>query len=438
MFVAPHTFHSHFQDIWGSGLRTGTRNSSSHGLQTSSKHSAYFSFKLENHFKPPSFDLQRSVLCGGNLQLNNFESADVMAAAGWTIDTADANVWQSDSSYIGYRGSPSAGISLTLSGYGTLELTFGNGNNAASNTVEVLLDSVSQATASSSESEKTISVDFTNGNVLAIKNNGDSIILVKGLAFKCMFQEMWPRVVIQSGEFDAPSGYTPWPAEDCYHEFELEGSWTGTVSLSTSSVSTASEGIFTVAYSCTKDNVESTRSLIVQVRHPIRLNGLPDMIVRQSSGGTFNDPGAACVSRDLVPLTVTASPSSLSLDTVGEYTITYSCTDSSSRTSSKIRNVQVAPAIQLRGDAVIVIEKDVTWNDPTAQCTDVDNKGLIQPTAGTVDTSQVGDTTVTYSCIDSAGTQSTVTRSLTVFLDVLRTFWIIMQFLHISLELPVT
>lgn len=356
------------------------------------------------------------------MQLNNFESADVMAAAGWTIDTADANVWQSDSSYIGYRGSPSAGISLTLSGYGTLELTFGNGNNAASNTVEVLLDSVSQATASSSESEKTISVDFTNGNVLAIKNNGDSIILVKGLAFKCMFQEMWPRVVIQSGEFDAPSGYTPWPAEDCYHEFELEGSWTGTVSLSTSSVSTASEGIFTVAYSCTKDNVESTRSLIVQVRHPIRLNGLPDMIVRQSSGGTFNDPGAACVSRDLVPLTVTASPSSLSLDTVGEYTITYSCTDSSSRTSSKIRNVQVAPAIQLRGDAVIVIEKDVTWNDPTAQCTDVDNKGLIQPTAGTVDTSQVGDTTVTYSCIDSAGTQSTVTRSLTVFLDVLRTF----------------
>jgi len=357
---------------------------------------------------------EASVLCGGNLQLNNFESADVMAAAGWTIDTADANVWQSDSSYIGYRGSPSAGISLTLSGYGTLELTFGNGNNAASNTVEVLLDSVSQATASSSESEKTISVDFTNGNVLAIKNNGDSIILVKGLAFKCMFQEMWPRVVIQSGEFDAPSGYTPWPAEDCYHEFELEGSWTGTVSLSTSSVSTASEGIFTVAYSCTKDNVESTRSLIVQVRHPIRLNGLPDMIVRQSSGGTFNDPGAACVSRDLVPLTVTASPSSLSLDTVGEYTITYSCTDSSSRTSSKIRNVQVAPAIQLRGDAVIVIEKDVTWNDPTAQCTDVDNKGLIQPTAGTVDTSQVGDTTVTYSCIDSAGTQSTVTRRVIV------------------------
>ena len=28
----------------------------------------------------------RSVLCGGSLQLNNFASAEAMAAAGWTID----------------------------------------------------------------------------------------------------------------------------------------------------------------------------------------------------------------------------------------------------------------------------------------------------------------------------------------------------------------
>ena len=30
----------------------------------------------------------RSVLCGGNLQLNNFASAAAMAAAGWTIDAS--------------------------------------------------------------------------------------------------------------------------------------------------------------------------------------------------------------------------------------------------------------------------------------------------------------------------------------------------------------
>lgn len=76
------------------------------------------------------------------MQLNNFDTAAAMESAGWTIDTSDTNAWQEDSSYIGYRGSPSAGISLTLTGYGTLELTFGNGNAAATDTVEVLLDSV--------------------------------------------------------------------------------------------------------------------------------------------------------------------------------------------------------------------------------------------------------------------------------------------------------
>ena len=333
-----------------------------------------------------------------------------MKDAGWTIDTTDTNVWQQDTSYVGYRGAPSGGISLTLSGYGTLELTFGNGNAPSSNTVEVLLDSVSKATASNSETEKTVSVDFTHGNVLTIRNNGDSIILLKGIAFKCMFQKMWPRVVIQAGEFDAPSSYTPWPAEDCYHEYETEGTWSGNVSLSTSSVSTTSEGLFTVAYSCTFNDLESTRSLTVQVRHPIRLNGLSAMIVRQDASGTFTEPGAACVSRDLVPLTVTISPASLSLATVGEFTITYSCTDSSSRTSSMVRYVQVAPAIQLRGDAVVVLQKDTTWNDPKVQCTDVSSKGLIEPTAGTVDMSTAGQTTVTYSCVDSDGVTSTATR----------------------------
>lgn len=347
------------------------------------------------------------------MQLNNFDTAAAMESAGWTIDTSDTNAWQEDSSYIGYRGSPSAGISLTLTGYGTLELTFGNGNAAATDTVEVLLDSVSHATASSTDSEKTVSIDFAHENILQIRNNGDSIILVKGIAFKCMFQKMWPRVVIQKGEFDAPEEYTPWPAEDCKHEYETEGSLTGTVSLSTSSVSTASEGLFTVTYSCTLRDVESTRSVTVQVRHPIKFSGQSAMIVQQSATGTFTEPGVACVSRDLVPLTVTSSPSPLSLETVGDFSITYSCTDAEGRTSSRVRHVQVAPAIQLRGESTVVLEKDTTWNDPMVQCVDVDG-GLVQPTASpTIDMSQTQDTEVTYSCVDSASTQSTAKRRQT-------------------------
>ncbi|CAJ1455681.1 unnamed protein product [Effrenium voratum] len=367
---------------------------------------------------------EASPFCGGNLQLNNFESADAMSKAGWTIDTAsDSNLFTADASYIGYRGwaASAGGISLALKGYGTLDLVFGNGNSASGtdNVVEVLLDSVSVATASNSESEKTVSIDFTDGNTLQINDKGDAIILVKGLAFKCLMQEFWPRVAIKSGEFGAPSEYVSWPAETCYHEYEqpewwmsAQG-WTGTVTLSSATVATTKEGLFPVTYSCTKDGVESTRSVVVEVRHPIKLAGLSAMIVRQSSG-TFSEPGVSCVDRDLVIRSVTSSPASLSLSETGDFFITYSCQDGQSRTSTLVRYVQVAPPIELRGDEVLVLEKDSTWNDPGVQCVDTDN-GLLQHSASTtVDMSTAGTTTITYSCTDSSGTALTATRTVIV------------------------
>ena len=333
-----------------------------------------------------------------------------MEAAGWTIDTSDANVWQADSSFIGYRGSPSAGIALSLSGYGTLDLTFSNDNSASSDTVEVFLDSASVATATYSDSLKTVSMDFTHGSTVQIKGNGDAIIGVKGLAFKCMMQEVLPRVVIKQGEFDAPGEYAAWPAEACYHEYELEGNWSGTVNLSSSSLPTDSEGLFTVQYSCSKGSDITTRSITVEVRHPIKLEGLTNVIVRQSSGGTFSDPGVSCVGRDLVPLAVASDPTSLPLDSVGEFSITYSCTDGSSRTSSLVRYVQVAPAIELRGDATVVLEKGSTWTDPGAQCVDTDGGLIISTASQVVDMSTAALTIVTYSCTDSSGTVWTTAR----------------------------
>ena len=347
-----------------------------------------------------------------------------MKEAGWTIDTAsDASLFSADSGFNGwYRGfgagSDAGGISVTLRGYGQLDLTYGNGNSASgtNNQVQVLLDSVELDTAGSTESEKTVSIDFTDGAVLEIKDAGDAIILVKGLAFKCLLQDFWPRVVIKGGELDAPSTWTSWPAEACYQEGESShGAWTGSVTLSATTVSTASEGIFPVTYTCTRSSIQTTRTVIVRVRHPVEMVGREAMIVRQSAGANFTDPGAACVSRDLVPLAVSTSPSSLALDSVGEYSLAYSCTDSSSRTSTKIRYVQVAPAIELKGDAVVVIEKDKSWSDPGVQCVDV-SEGLLAYTASPspVDTSSAGSHTVTYTCTDTGGTALTATRTRAV------------------------
>ena len=362
---------------------------------------------------------RRSVLCGGNLQLNNFESAANMKAAGWTIDSdSDSNLFEPDASLIGwYRGfaagSTAGGISTTLRGYGQLDLTYGNGNSGSesNNEVQVLLDGSVVDTADSSQSEKTVSIDFTDNASLEIKDAGDAIILVKGLAFKCLLQDFWPRVIIQSGEMDAPSSWTVWPAETCCLEWETTGTWSDTVSTSVTTISTANEGLFPVTYTCTRGSYPSTRTVIVKVRHPVELVGLEAMIVRQAAGSTFTDPGAACVDRDLVPLAVSTSPSSLSLDTIGEFSLTYSCTDGSSRTSSRVRYVQVAPAIELKGDAVIVIEKDKSWSDPGVQCVDIDNGLLAHTSSPSIDTSSAGTTTVTYTCTDSSSATLTATRT---------------------------
>ena len=72
-------------------------------------------------------------------------------------------------------------------------------------------------------------------------------------------------MAIQEGYFGAPSLYEAWPAEACYHEYELEGTWTGTVEHS-ASVLTSSEGLFSITYSCTKGGTETTRSMTLVSR----------------------------------------------------------------------------------------------------------------------------------------------------------------------------
>ena len=140
---------------------------------------------------------------------------------------------------------------------------------------------------------------------------------------------------------------------------------------------------------------------MVEVRHPIKLDGLPSMAVRQSTGANFTEPGVSCVNRDLTLLEVSADPVSLPLDADGEFNITYSCTDGGS-TVSKVRHVKVVPTIQLRGDPTVLVQKDTVWNDPGVRCVDVDGKGLIQPVINpAVVTNVAAETEVTYTCTDS-------------------------------------
>ena len=93
----------------------------------------------------------------------------------------DAAAWQPLASYIGYRGGST--LSLQLSGYGIVDITFGNGG---SGTVELWLGGSKRLETSGVETE---AYAFVHQEVLELRPLNGGIIELKGIAFRCMMQK---------------------------------------------------------------------------------------------------------------------------------------------------------------------------------------------------------------------------------------------------------
>ena len=151
----------------------------------------------------------------------------------------------------------------------------------------------------------------------------------------------------------------------------------------------------------------------------ITLNGENPMTV--DYGSTFNDPGAKAndnLDGDISDQIVVTGE----VDThkVGSYTLTYTVSDRAGNTATAERTVKVVdnekPVITLNGDNPMTVEMGSTFEDPGATATDNvdgDLTSQIQVT-GSVDTSQFGTYTLTYSVTDSAGNTATATRTVNV------------------------
>ena len=132
---------------------------------------------------------------------------------------------------------------------------------------------------------------------------------------------------------------------------------------------------------------------------------------------TYTDAGATAT--DDVDGTVTVtSTGTVDTSTVGDYTITYTATDSADNSATAIRTVTVtdttAPVITITGGATATVVQNTTYTDAGATATD-DVDGTVTVTStGTVDTSTVGDYTITYTAIDSANNTTSATRTVTV------------------------
>ena len=138
-------------------------------------------------------------------------------------------------------------------------------------------------------------------------------------------------------------------------------------------------------------------------------------------GGAFNDPGATATDAEDGNLTSRiAVVSDLDSGVAGDYTITYTATDSAGASAPVSRSVTVLPnslpVITLLGSAADSIAFGASYIDPGATATDIEDGDLTPGIAvvSNLDTGVAGDYTITFSVNDSAGASASVSRIVTV------------------------
>ena len=198
-----------------------------------------------------------------------------------------------------------------------------------------------------------------------------------------------------------------------------------TVTIS-GTVNTSSPGTYTVTYTCTDSSDNSstaTREVtVVDTTDPvITINGSSELTI--TAGTTYTEQGAACTDDTDGSLQVTTS-GTVDTSNPGTYTVTYACTDSSGNGSTISRTVTVVtaetpidttdPVITLNGPSTLTITAGTAYTDQGAACTDDTDPAPTVTISSTVDASAPGTYAVTYTCTDSSGNGSTISRTVTV------------------------
>ena len=144
----------------------------------------------------------------------------------------------------------------------------------------------------------------------------------------------------------------------------------------------------------------------------ITLNGASKVTI--SRGSSYSEQGAVAVD-DVdgnVAVTLSGSVDNMS---VGIYTITYKAVDSAGNEATVTREVEVVadttpPTISLNGASEITLNQGESYSEAGAVATDNIDGNLAVTIIGSVDTSTIGDYTLTYRATDMDGNTAQVIR----------------------------
>ncbi len=149
----------------------------------------------------------------------------------------------------------------------------------------------------------------------------------------------------------------------------------------------------------------------------ITINGERSVTVYE--GDLYID-GGATANDDTDESLIVSTTGSVDTSTPGEYTITYTATDSANNSSTSTRTVLVIipdltpPVITLNGLSTLRLLLNDTYIEEGATATDDQDPPISITTSGAVDSSTVGEYIITYSAIDYSGNSSTATRTISV------------------------
>ena len=232
-------------------------------------------------------------------------------------------------------------------------------------------------------------------------------------------------LTIPAGSAYADPGYSCADDTDAVGDLRLE--------LNDSGLDVNTPGTYTVTYTCTDlsgNMATDTRTVTVAAAADtippiITLDGPTAVTV--TAGTAFDDPGVTCTDETDPNPSLDFDIVYIDLNTPGDYTITYTCTDASGNDATAVTwtvtviamgaeppEDSTPPTITLNGLSAVTITAGTTYMEQGATCTDDTDPAPTVTTSGTVDTSNPGTYTVTYTCTDSSGNGSTISRTVTV------------------------
>ncbi|MGZ5508841.1 MAG: immunoglobulin-like domain-containing protein, partial [Limisphaerales bacterium] len=131
---------------------------------------------------------------------------------------------------------------------------------------------------------------------------------------------------------------------------------------------------------------------------------------------SWSDPSATA--SDICDANPVVSQSSMSFNTPGTFTRTYTATDGSGNSATATREIivqdTVPPVITLTGGTNITAECHQTFTDPGASAADACDASASVNFSGSVNTNSLGSYTLTYTSTDAANNTATEYRTVTV------------------------